>query len=82
MSLTPLICVCTLTPRMGRPPKPEHLRRSTPLHIRLTPGERARLERASRELGVTVAEIFREGATLYLEQRGKGGSRKRKETKR
>ncbi len=64
---------------MGRPPKPESERRSKLFPLRLTLGEIAELESAARRLGVTVAEIFREGAALYLE-RSKGGS-KRKEKK-
>ena len=66
---------------MGRPPKPEHLRRSKLFPLRLTPGEFARYERAARKLGVTVAEMLREGAALYIQKRGKDGSPK-KETKR
>lgn len=66
---------------MGRPPKPEHLRRSKLFSLRLTPGECARYERAARKLGVTVAEMLREGATLYIQTRGKDGSPK-KETKK
>jgi hypothetical protein len=62
---------------MGRPPKPEALRRSKLFPLRLTPGEMAELESASRRLGETVADIFRKGAKLYV-ARGKDGS-KRKE---
>jgi hypothetical protein len=47
--------------------------------LRLTPGEIAELEAASRTLGESIADIFRKGAKLYL-KRGKGGS-KRKEKK-
>jgi len=64
---------------MGRPPKPESERRSKLYPLRLTLGEIAELESASRRLGVTVAEIFREGAKLYI-TRSKDGS-KRKEKK-
>ncbi len=78
--LTSDIHVYTFTPRMARPPKPEHLRRSKLFPLRLTPSEIARLERASRRLQEPVADIFRKGAELYLEMRGKGGS-KRKEPK-
>jgi hypothetical protein len=64
---------------MGRPPKPENERRSKLFPLRLTPGEMAELESASRRLGETVAEIFRKGAELYI-KRSKDGS-KRKEKK-
>ena len=64
---------------MGRPPKPEDKRRSKLFPLRLTPGEIAELESASRSLGESVAEIFRKGAKLYI-MRGKDGS-KRKEKK-
>ena len=63
---------------MGRPPKPENERRSKLFPIRLTPGEIAELESASRRLEETVADIFRKGAKLYL--KSKDGS-KRKEKK-
>lgn len=78
-SLTSGLSVYTHTPCMGRPPKPEAQRRSKLFPLRLTPGEMAELESASRRLGETVAEIFRKGAKLYVE-RGKDGS-KRKEKK-
>ena len=78
-TLTSGVSVYTHTQCMGRPPKPEPQRRSKLFPLRLTPGERAELESASRRLGETVAEIFRKGAKLYVE-RGKDGS-KRKEKK-
>jgi hypothetical protein len=77
--LTSEVNVYTNTPCMGRPPKPEGKRRSKLFPLRLTPGEIAELESASRRLGETVAEIFRKGAALYI-MRGKDGS-KRKEKK-
>jgi hypothetical protein len=77
--LTSEINVYTNTPCMGRPPKPESERRSKLFPLRLTPGEVAELESASRHLGESVAEIFRKGAKLYV-TRGKDGS-KRKEKK-
>ena len=73
--------VYTHTKCMGRPPKPEHLRRSKLFPLRLTPGEIARYERAARKFGVTVAEILRVGADSYIQARGKDGSPK-KETKK
>ena len=64
---------------MGRPTKPDGERRSKLFPLRLTPGEIAELESAAYVLGVSVAEIFRQGAKLYI-TRGKDGS-KRKEKK-
>ena len=78
-SLTSDVNVYTHTPCMGRPPKPEAQRRSKLFPLRLTPGEMAELETASRRLGETVAAIFRKGAKLYI-KRGKDGP-KRKESK-
>ena len=77
--LTPDVIVYTHKSCMGRPPKPEDQRRSKLFPLRLTPGEIAELEAASRTLGESIADIFRKGAKLYL-KRGKGGS-KRKEKK-
>jgi hypothetical protein len=73
--------VYTITSCMGRPTKPGHLRRSKLFPLRLSPDEFARYERAARKLGVPVAAMFREGADLYIQERGKDGSPK-KETKR
>ena len=68
--------VYTTNPCMGRPPKPDSERRSKLCPLRLTLGEAAELEAASRRLGETVADIFRKGAKLYIE-RSKGGSKRR-----
>jgi hypothetical protein len=75
--LTPMLNVYTDKPAMviGRPPKPEHLRRSKLFPLRFTPGEMQELEEASRNLGETVAAILRKGAALYIHQKGKGGSK-------
>jgi hypothetical protein len=74
--------VYTDTQCMGRPPKPDHLRRSKLFPLRLLPGEYARYERAARRLGVTVAEMFRQGADLYIQTRGRDGSSNKKETRK
>ena len=76
--------VYTLRPvRIGRPPKPDHLRRSEMLPIRLTTAEKDEMEAAARRFEVTVADLIREGVRLYIRERGKDGSRHRKEkTKR
>ena len=63
---------------MGRPPKPAAERRSKFFPLRLTAGEIAELEAAARRLGVTVAEIFREGAQLYI-TRSKDGSKQKED---
>ena len=68
--LTNVVSDCTNTPCMGRPPKPEHLRRSERFFLRLTPGEMAELEQASRKLGEPVAAILRNGAAAYIRLRG------------
>ncbi len=75
--LTPGVSVYTVTPPMGRPPKPANERRSVLFPLRLTPGEMAELQEADRRRGETVAEILRAGAKLQM-ARGKGES-KRKE---
>lgn len=72
----------TITMRTGRPPKPEHLKRTALFPIRLTPTEMAELERASRSLGEPVAAILRKGARLYIRRKGKGGSPKKGAEKR
>lgn len=76
--MTPEINVYTNKPCMGRPPKPENERRSKLFPLRLTVGEIAELESAARRLGVTVAEIFREGAKLYITGSKDGSKRKEK----
>lgn len=58
IALTSNVNVYTNTPCMGRPPKPEGERRSKVFPLRLTPGEMAELEAASRRLGETVADVF------------------------
>src|SRR5436190_5458380 len=72
--LTKGVAVYTITPCMGRPPKAKHLVRSKMLPIRLTSGEFDELEAAARRLGVTVAEMMRDGARLYIQLKGKDGS--------
>jgi len=50
------------------------------LPIRLTADEIAEFESAAQWLGISVADILREGGRLYIKTRGKDGHRKRKET--
>jgi hypothetical protein len=78
--LTSELTVYTNTPCMGRPPKPESERRSKLFPLRLTPGEIAELESASRRLGETVADIFRKGAKLYITGDKDGSKRKEKKS--
>ena len=76
--LTGAVNVYTNKPCMGRPTKPADERRSRLFPVRLTLGESAELESASHRLGVTVADIFREGAKLYIERSKDGSERKEK----
>jgi hypothetical protein len=82
MRLTELIYVYTVTSSMGRPPKPDNLRRDRMLPIRVSEDEWRYLRKAAEKLGMKVSEIFREGARLYINERGKDGSPKRKEKRR
>ena len=76
--MTNEVNVYTNNPRMGRPPKPESERRSKLFPLRCTVSEIAELESAARRLGVTVAEILRRGAQLYIERSRDGSKRKEK----
>jgi len=80
-SLLGSLSVYTLSRSMaiGRPSKPEHLRRSKMFPLRLTPSEWAVLSAASRQLKESVAAILRTGAALYIRRKGKDGSRRKKE---
>ena len=80
MTLTSDENVYTHTPCMGRPPIPEAQRRSRLFPLRLTPGEIAEFQAASRRLGETVADIFRKGARLYIERSKDGSKRKEKKS--
>lgn len=64
---------------MGRPPKPENLKRSKMLPLRLTEDEWNYILRASQKIGVRVSDIFRQGAVLFIHERDKDGSPKEKE---
>ena len=76
--LTSPVMIHTITGDMVRPTKPEHLRRTKTFAIKLTASEWSWLEASARRLGVSVAEMLREGAKLYVQTRGKDGSRKTK----
>ena len=55
-------------PKLGRPPKPEAERRNRVLQLRLTQADATRLERASRRLGLPIAEILRKGGKMFIER--------------
>ena len=79
LPLTPPIMIHTITDDMVRPTKPEYLRRTKTFAIKLTASEWSWLEASARRLDVSVAEMLREGSKLYVQTRGKDGSRQRKE---
>ena len=81
LPLTPPLMIHTITDDMVRPTKPEHLRRTKTFAVKLTASEWNWLESSARGLGVSVAEMLREGAKLYVQTRGQDGSRQRKERK-
>jgi hypothetical protein len=66
---------------MGRALMPDYLKRSKMLPLRLTQDEWKFILKASRDLGISVSDIFRQGARLFIE-RGKDGSPKQKEKRR
>jgi hypothetical protein len=76
--LTPDDYVYTNTPCMGRPPKPEALRRSKVFLLRLTPGELSELQSIARSRGETLSDVLRKGAQLYAERSKDGSLRKEK----
>ena len=51
---------------MARPRKPDSERRSKLFYVRLLPREMEELARAARERHLSVADILRNGAALYL----------------
>lgn len=77
-----MINVSTVASRIVRPLKPENLRRDKMLPLRLTKDEWRHLRDAGSTLGANTSEIVREGAILYIHERGKDGSQHRKETNR
>ena len=44
--------------RMGRPPKPPHLKQSEMISVHVTPSERRRLEGEAARLGVTLSALL------------------------
>ncbi len=79
--LTRCVNVYTFTADMGRPRKSEDRKRSKLFPLRLSPHETEFFSRKARDLGESVASIFRNGGMLYIQTRSRDGSRKRKEKK-
>jgi hypothetical protein len=52
------------------------------LPIRLTQAEFKKLDREAGKRGMTVADLLREGACLYIQVKGEDGSSARKEKQR
>jgi|GEM_PF-2367845 len=71
----------TFTPDMGRPRKTRENRRSKLFPLRLSPREKQFFSRKARDLGESVASVFRNGGMLYIQTRSRDGSQKRKEKK-
>ena len=79
--LTRRVNVYTFTSDMGRPRKSEDHKRSKLFPLRLSPRETEFFSKKARDLGESVATVFRKGGMLYIQTRSKDGSPKRKEKK-
>jgi len=77
--LTRHVNVYTFTSNMGRPRKSEDRKRSKLFPLRLSPSETRFFSRKARDLGESVASIFRNGGMLYVQTKSKDGSHDRKE---
>ena len=80
-SLTARVNVYTFALDMGRPRKTKETRRSKLFPLRLSPRETRFFSRKARDLGESVASIFRNGGMLYVQTKSKDGSHNRKEKK-
>jgi hypothetical protein len=80
-SLTNAVNVYTFATDMGRPRKSKDNRRSKLFPLRLSPRETRFFSRMARDLGESVASVFRNGGVLYIQKRSRDGSLKRKEKK-
>jgi len=80
-SLTHNVNVYTFAADMGRPRKSKENRRSKLFPLRLSPRETEFFSRKARDLGESVASVFRNGGMLYIQMRSRDGSQKRKEKK-
>ncbi|PYX28052.1 MAG: hypothetical protein DMG77_17075 [Acidobacteria bacterium] len=69
--------------RTGRPKKPEHLRRSKLVLVKLTLQEHRTLRELSEAAGKTVSDLMREGGVLMgrMLTKGKGGSTRKEKSK-
>ena len=56
--------------RLGRPPKPTHLRKTRRLQLLLTPAEHKRLSQYAMERDTTVSEIIRTCIRSLMGQEG------------
>jgi hypothetical protein len=79
--LTRCVDVYTFTSDMGRPRKSEDHKRSKLFPLRLSPRETEFFSKKARDLGESVASVFRKGGMLYIQTRSEDGSQKRKENK-
>lgn len=77
--LTTWANVYTFAVDMGRPRKSKETRRSKLFPLRLSPRETRFFVRKARDLGESVASIFRNGGLLYIQTKSKDGSQNRKE---
>jgi hypothetical protein len=77
--LTAAVNVYTFAVDMGRPRKSQENRRSKLFPLRLSPRETRFFSRKARDLGESVASIFRNGGMLYVQTKSKDGSHNRKE---
>ncbi len=68
---------------MVRPAKPEHERKAKMVPIRMTADYFEWLQRASGRHGISMSDLMREGARVFIEQlEQKGGPGKEGECKR
>jgi hypothetical protein len=79
--LTHGINVYTFAADMGRPRKSKDNKRSKLFPLRLSPRETKFFSAKARDLGESVASVFRNGGVLYIQKRSRDGSLKRREKK-
>jgi hypothetical protein len=79
--LTHSVNVYTFAANMGRPRKSKDNKRSKLFPLRLSPRETKFFSRKARDLGESVASVFRNGGVLYIQKRSRDGSLKRREKK-
>lgn len=77
--LTMWVKVYTFAVDMRRPRKSKDIRRSKLFPVRLSPRETRFFVRKARDLGESVASVFRNGGLLYIQTKSKDGSHRRKE---